>query len=157
MSDSTSTGAGLASIRFGHRRHRVASLVHRWLGLIEDPTCPPHLLAELLVDGFELSFSGGPITSLPGLQDWHQNMADRFAANTGDVQNLVVGARDGDPDGHAELAVDFDFEWAGIASDGTVTTARTHHRWTVIDRPDDRFARAKTMHVEVLRAFTEQP
>ena len=45
------------------------------------------------------------------------------------------------------------FDWNGILPNATEMTAKTKHTWIVIDDPTERFARIKTMDVEVLEPF----
>jgi hypothetical protein len=47
--------------------------------------------------------------------------------------------------------------WQGSLPDGKPMLAKTRHAWTVIDPPQERFARVKTVAVQVLEPLAPQP
>jgi hypothetical protein len=49
--------------------------------------------------------------------------------------------------------VQADFARQGLLPDGKEMITKSRHRWTVIDNPQERFARIKTAAVEVLEPF----
>lgn len=128
--------------------NRILSLAHYWLALIEDPSRNPEPVKEILADGFSLNFSSGAITEFEGFKAWLAGPGSAITASThkiGDFSQESIG------DG--EYKVSMTFDWNGILPDGNEMTAKTRHNWTVTDDPTERFARIKTVDVEVLEPF----
>jgi hypothetical protein len=53
--------------------------------------------------------------------------------------------------------VKVDFSWQGMLPDDQRMASKTRHRWTVVDDPKGRFARIKTLAVDVLEPICPQP
>ncbi len=128
--------------------NRLLSLVHYWLALIEDPSRNPEPVAEILADEFSLNFSSGPITDFEDFKAWLAGPASQVSASTHDVKNFEYESR-----GNDQYTLSVDFDWEGILPNGTVLEAETRHKWTVLDNPAERFARVKSMDVEILKPF----
>lgn len=128
--------------------NRMRSLVHAWLTLIEDPARNPEPVRELLADGFSLNLSSGAITDFEGFKAWLAGPASQVAASTHLLDNFSVSET-----GEGLYEVKADFDWAGLLPDGTELVAKTRHAWTVTNDVSERFARIKTMNVEILEPF----
>lgn len=128
-----------------YAENRLRSLVHYWLALIEDPSRNPEPVREILADGFALNFSSGAITDFAGFEAWLAGPGSQVAASTHVISEFSVMEN---ADGTYGMTVDFD--WAGILPDGKEMVAKTRHTWTVTNDVTERFARIKTLDVEVL-------
>ena len=131
-----------------YAENRMLSLVHYWLALIEDPTRNPEPVREILADDFSLNFSSGAITDFDGFKAWLAGPGSQVAASTHMIGDFSVAAVD---KGTYEVSMTFD--WAGITPDGTELVAKTKHDWTVENDVTERFARIKSVDVEVLEPF----
>jgi hypothetical protein len=133
-------------------QNRLASLMHYWLALIEDPARNLEPFREILADRFVLNFSGGKITDFAGFEKWFRGPASAVAASTHVVSNVRQEAA-----GANQYKFSADFDWQGILPDGKEMIAKTRHSWLVADNPKERFARIKTIDVEVLAPFAPKP
>ena len=131
-----------------YAENRMRSLVHYWLALIEDPARNPEPVREILADGFSLNFSSGAITDFDGFKDWLAGPGSQIAASTHVISDFSVTEKDG-----GTYQVSMSFGWEGITPDGTELVAKTQHIWIVENDVTDRFARIKTVDVEVLEPF----
>ena len=128
--------------------NRMLSLVHYWLALIEDPARNPEPVQELLADDFSLNFSSGAITDFDGFRAWLAGPGSQVAASTHVIGDFAVALQDDET-----YQVTMTFDWAGITPDGTELVAKTQHIWGVENDVAERFARIKSMDVEVLEPF----
>lgn len=128
--------------------NRMRSLVHYWLALIEDPTRDPEPVREILADGFSLNFSSGAITDFDGFKAWLAGPGSQVKASTHEIGDFSQEST-----GENTYKVTMTFDWNGIAPDDTQLVAKTRHIWTVEDDPTERFARIKTVDVDVLEPF----
>ncbi|WP_298819046.1 hypothetical protein [uncultured Roseibium sp.] len=138
----------VTSFQDAYAENRLRSLVHYWLALIEDPSRNPEPVQEILSDDFSLNFSSGAITDFNGFKAWLAGPASQVAASTHVISNFE--AKDL---GEGEYTATMDFDWAGITPDGTELVAKTRHTWTATNDVNERFARIKTVDVEVLEPF----
>ena len=134
--------------RDAYAENRVKSLVHYWLALIEAPSRNPEPAREILADTFSLNFSSGTITDFEGFSAWLAGPASQVAAST-----HVLGDFEVKETGSDTYAMSVDFDWTGVTPDGTILIAKTRHNWTVENDPAERFARIKTIDVDVLENF----
>lgn len=139
---------GDAAFEDAYAANRMLSLVHYWLALIEDPARDPEPVREILADTFSLNFSSGAITDFEGFKDWLAGPGSQVAASTHVVENFSARHVEGQT-----YALSVDFDWTGITPDGTVLVAKTRHNWTAVNDVTERFARIKTVDVEVLESF----
>lgn len=131
-----------------YAENRMRSLVHYWLALIEDPSRNPEPVREILADGFSLNFSSGAITDFEGFAEWLAGPGSQVAASTHVISNFSA----------IETAtntydINVDFDWSGLLPDGSELVAKTRHHWSVENDLTERFARIKTVDVEVLEPF----
>ncbi|MCY6380752.1 hypothetical protein [Hoeflea prorocentri] len=145
VQDSDGTAAEFVS-EYGNNRMR--SLVHYWLALIEDPSRNPEPVKEILADDFSLNFSSGAITDFDGFKAWLTGPASAVVASTHKISDFSQESV-----GDNEYRVSMTFDWNGILPDQTEMTAKTRHTWLVVDDPSERFARIKTVDVEVIEPF----
>lgn len=131
-----------------YAKNRMLSLVHYWLALIEDPSRNPEPVKEILANGFSLNFSSGTITEFAGLEAWLAGPGSQVAASTHVLSNFSTVVN-----GDGTFGMSVDFDWAGVMPDGTELIAKTRHQWTATNDVTERFARIKTMDVEVLEPF----
>ncbi|WP_298260799.1 hypothetical protein [uncultured Litoreibacter sp.] len=131
-----------------YAENRMRSLVHYWLALIEDPARNAAPVQEILAEEFSLNFSSGAITDFAGFEAWLAGPGSQVSASTHILSNF--SAQDLGDDQYS-LSVDFD--WAGITPDGVELVAKTRHNWTATNDVTERFARIKTVDVEVLEPF----
>ena len=132
--------------------NRLRSVMHYWLALIEDPARNPAPAQEILAEDFSLNFSSGKITDFEGFKSWLAGPASQVAASTHMPSNISYEVLD-----EALYQLKVDFDWEGILPNGQGMTAKTRHVWTVTDDPSERFARIKSMDVEVLEPFAPKP
>ena len=129
-----------------YAENRLASLMHYWLAIIEDPARDPEPVREILADEFSLNFSIGGITDFEGFRDWLAGPGSQISASTYAIKNLS----------HEELGdnvyrLSAGLDWQGILPDGREVEANTRHVWIVVDDPSERFARIKQVDVEAIR------
>ncbi len=135
-----------------YAQNRLQSLVHYWLALIEDPARNAEPVQEILADEFSLNFSSGAITDFEGFRQWLAGPGSQVTASTHKISNFSHTTL---ADNQYEIMMDFD--WNGILPNGTEMTAKTRHSWKVMDNPTERFARIKSVDVEILEPFTPKP
>lgn len=128
--------------------NRMLSLVHYWLALIEDPARDPEPVREILVEDFSLNFSSGAITDFDGFKDWLAGPGSAVKASTHEIGDFMQ-----EETSENTYKVTMTFDWNGIAPNDTHLLAKTRHSWVVEDDPTERFARIKTVDVEVLEPF----
>jgi hypothetical protein len=128
-----------------YARNRVMSLAHYWFALIEGPARDPEPVKEILADGFSLNFSRGPITDFDGFEKWLTGPAAQFSSTAHVLSKISVQSPQNN-----EFLLTFETDWGGILPDDTEMTVKTRHAWTVVDNPSHRFARIKSVNVEVL-------
>ncbi|WP_179380331.1 hypothetical protein [Jannaschia marina] len=128
-----------------YAENRMRSLVHYWLALIEDPARDPDPVREILAEDVRLDFSSGAITDFEGFADWLAGPGSQVAASTHEIGNFSV-----EEAGEGVYRVGMDFDWNGLLPDGTRMVAKTRHDWTVENDVSERFARIRTIDVEVL-------
>ncbi len=128
--------------------NRMRSLVHYWLALIEDPARDAEPVREILADGFSLNFSSGAINDFEGFRAWLAGPGSAVKASTHEIGDFTHALT---ADGNYTITMTFD--WNGILPNDAEMTAKTRHTWVVVDDPTQRFARIKTMDVEVLEPF----
>lgn len=128
--------------------NRALSVVHYWLAIIEDPARDPEPAKEILADGFALNFSSGAITDFEGLKAWLTGPAASVSASSHSLKNFSANA-----DSDQEITLTVGFDWQGILPDGTRLEAETLHNWTLTNDITERFARIKSVDVEIIKPF----
>lgn len=131
-----------------YANNRMLSLVHYWLALIEDPSRDPQPVQEILADGFSLNFSSGAIIDFEGFKTWLAGPGSAVIASTHKIGNFSQESI-----GKNQYRITMTFDWNGILPNKSEMMAKTKHVWTVVDNPTERFARIKTVDVEILEPF----
>jgi hypothetical protein len=139
------------AFKMAYGENRLWSLVHYWLAILEDPSRNPEPVQEILTDSFVLNFSSGTIRDFDGFKSWLAGPGSQAKASTHAVSHFAY-----ETTADNQYALSMDFDWEGILPDGKIMTAKTHHRWIVLDDPAERFARIKSIDVEVLKPFAAQ-
>jgi hypothetical protein len=129
--------------------NRLRSLLHYWLALIEDPARTSAPFMEILADGFQLNFTSGVISDADSFDAWVKGPASSVAASKHDLEDFTFEVT-----GENAYRLNVKMNWWGLLPDGRRMVAKTDHTWDVVDDPSERFARIKTINVEVLKPFT---
>ena len=136
----------LGTFSSAYEANRLASLLHYWLALIEDPRRNPEPVREILAEGFSLNFSSGGITEFDEFKEWLEGPGSQIPASTYTLSDLVH-----EDYGNQTYSLSAVLDWRGILPDGREVGSKTRHDWIVEDDPSERFARIKTMDVAVVR------
>jgi hypothetical protein len=128
--------------------NRIKSLMHYWLALIEDPKRRLEPFAEIFAKDFRLEFSSGTLTDMPSFEKWFRGPGSAVSASTHKVSNFSYQRLSAN-----NYAMQADFDWNGLLPNGAQLTGKTRHNWTVEDLVSERFARIKTVKVQVLQPF----
>ena len=135
-----------------YEANRLKSVLHYWLAIIEDPKRDAAPVREILAEDFVLNFSSGPITSYEGYEAWLKGPGSQVSASTHSVTDF-----DFEQLGEGIYRMNATLDWQGILPNGNEMVARTRHTWTVEDDPSERFARIKTVDVDLLVPFSAKP
>ncbi|MEL6678572.1 MAG: nuclear transport factor 2 family protein [Pseudomonadota bacterium] len=133
--------------RDAYLENRARATVHAYLAFLENPERTLAPFEEILTDAFSINFSSGAITTLDGFAAWLAGPASSVSASQHRISEFSVQGTD------TAFSVEMAFDWSGLAPDGTQLEARTRHRWRLVNDVAERFARIKTVDVEVLVPF----
>jgi hypothetical protein len=133
-----------AELTYATTLHPTDTVLPEFL-LIEDPKRRLEPFREVLADSFELQFSSGPITDFRAFEQRFRGPASAVAASAHEIGNFSCERVD-----RTTYRVQVDFGWQGILPNDQRMVGKTRHRWTVVDDPKERFARIKTLVVDVL-------
>ncbi len=126
--------------------HRLRSLAHHWLYLLDrnDGNAAP--LDELFADGFELAWSPAGIRTREDLAAWYHGVSTRLLKSSHSIGSFEYERRD---DGR--FAVRLELQWYGFTRErpDEELEASTLHEWTVVDDPSERFARIEAAKIKV--------
>ena len=124
--------------------NRMLSLVHYWLLNMEQLDGNVESFKELLTDDFKLHFSTSsePISSIDELEKWLNGAPKQLKQSSHFPENFMVKEL-----GNNEYEVNVDFVWRGITKDNKGLKATTAHKWSVVDNPNDRFAKIKEVKI----------
>jgi len=131
-----------------YTNNRARSLVHYWFAIIEDPTRDPIPVKEILADEFSLNFASGKVTDYEGFTQWLTGPASQVVASTHTIANFTTTALCDD-----KITVEMDLDWLGILPNQQWMSAKTRHIWLIENTVSERFARIKSMDIEILEAF----
>jgi hypothetical protein len=146
--EQTSLRASVEDIKNSHMRTRLLTLVHRWLELVENPERTPEPFQEIIAEDILFNFSSGAIENFEDLSAWINGPASSVAYSKHELSEFRF-----EKISEAEYTLWVTMDWNGLLPNGKHMTAKTLHNWTVVDNPSDRFARIKTIKVEVLEPF----
>jgi len=144
------TGETSLDFEDAYPKNRMLSLVHYWAALMEQLDGNVEPFKELLAPHFTLNFSSenNKIDSIDDLSTWLNGAPLQLKQSSHHIENFsVVETKEN------HFTVNVDFDWYGITKADQRMAARTRHTWTVIDNPDERFAKVQNVNVEALEAF----
>lgn len=137
------------AFKSAYPENRLLSLIHYWLTLIEDPARDAVPVCEILADNFSLNFSDdSQIQTFDEFEVWLHGPASQVKASTHEISNFSYSVLS-----EHQYRLQVDFDWQGILPNDAQMIAQTRHTWTVIDDPQERFARIQQMDVEALLPF----
>jgi hypothetical protein len=127
--------------------HRLRSLAHRWLYLVDRNDGNAATLDELFAPTFELGWSPTGIRTHEELSAWYLGVSKRVLKSSHTLVGFEYEERD---DGR--YGVRLELQWYGFTREqpGQEHEARTLHEWTVVDDPMDRFARIETAKLRIM-------
>lgn len=129
--------------------NRARSFMHYWCWNIETANGNAGRFRELLADEFELHLSSdGIVNSFEQVEDWINSTPGRIKMSAHYPKNFSFKENE-----DHTIAVSVDFEWRAISADGKEIVAETHHKWTLVNNPDERFARMKNMRIDQVKAL----
>lgn len=135
--------------RGDYLEHCALAFAHQWCALLEAPGSDQAQVSELIDDQTELSASDGRIISgVDEIVAWFEATACAVEHTAHTITGLRV---EGGPDD--EIRVTLDFAWQGLTATQQAMRARTHHEWTLVDRPA-RLPVLRTFHVDIVEPFT---
>lgn len=129
--------------------NRINSLVYYWLSNMEQLDGNVKPFEELLTSDFKLNFSTGVIESIEGFETWLNGTPKQLSQSSHHPEDLKIDVID-----DTTYKVSVTFDWYGIAKNGQKMKVKTLHKWTVIDNPNERFARIKNIDVEQIEPLT---
>jgi hypothetical protein len=131
-------------------KNRMMSLMHYWIANVEQLDGNVTPFKEILTDDFSLNLSATTkLNSFEDLQSWINTAAQQLKQGSHHVEDLNVKSL-----GDNQYEVNIIFDWYGITKTDDNMTMKTQHKWLVIDNPDERFARIKSMDVSKLENLT---
>lgn len=128
---------------------RMMALMHYWLFNIEQLTINTEAFKELLEEDFQLNFPSGSITTLDQFATWLAKAAHQLDLTSHYPRDISVELLDKNT---FQLTVTFD--WEGFTKSQQKMTGITRHIWVATDHLKERFAKIKSMDVEVLAPFS---
>lgn len=126
-----------------YANNRVMSLLHYWLLNMEQLDGNVKPFEELLAPDFILDFStAGRLESTEKLATWLQTVPTQLKLSSHYPQNFIVKSA-----GKNLYEMEVDLVWRGVTKDDKAVKATTHHKWMIVDDPNERFAKIKTAKV----------
>ncbi|MGI2170412.1 hypothetical protein ACROAE_09470 [Shewanella sp. MF05960] len=130
--------------------NRVLSLLHYWLLNMEQLDGNVLPFEEVLAPEFTLDFSTvGLIESTDQLAMWLQTVPTQLKLSSHYPQNFSVKAI-----GDNQFEMEVNLVWRGVTKDDKAMKATTHHKWLIVDNPNERFARIKTAKITQVDALS---
>lgn len=131
-------------------RIRSLALMHYYLFLIEKLDNNAAEFQEILSDDFQLNLSKETLlNSIDGLANWLNDVAQKITVTNHYPKNIEINVLGKDT---YELTVEFD--WEGWTKTAQKMIAKTKHKWVIIDKKNDRFAKIQSIDVEQLIPFS---
>jgi len=128
--------------------NRLGSLAHYWFALIEDPSRNPEPFKEILDTNFSLDFSRGAITEFDSFKKWLAGPASQVTASKHKISDFSFIEQKAN-----QYKITMNLDWNGILPNQAEMTAKTKHSWIVVDNKTERFARIKSIKVEIIEPF----
>ncbi|MEV7603779.1 DUF4440 domain-containing protein [Kitasatospora sp. NPDC089797] len=141
-----------ATLTTAAAENRARAFLYRWLELLERTTGDAEPLRELLADDLVMTLPDGRVLrDHDEVAAWYDGTRAAVRLSLHHVRGLTVTPG---PGRTYDLAVDFD--WQGIAVDGSPMTARTRHAWTLTDTGESHL-RLSRFTVTAVEPFTPVP
>ncbi|MFJ8478328.1 hypothetical protein [Kitasatospora sp. NPDC094011] len=132
--------------------NRARAFLYRWLELLERTTGDAEPLRELLADDLAMTLTDGRVLhDHDEVAAWYLGTREAVQLSLHHVRGLTVTPGAGRT---YDLLIDFD--WQGIAKDGSPMTARTRHAWTLTDTGESHL-RLSRFAVTAVEPFTPVP
>jgi hypothetical protein len=127
--------------------HRLRSLAHRWLYLVDRNDGNVASFDELFAAEFELAWTSDGIRTRDELFAWYRGVSDRVLKSSHTIADFTCTEQ-----GSGRYGLRLDLQWYGFTREQPEQEieAKTRHEWTVADDPSDRFARIEKAKLEVL-------
>lgn len=146
------TGVSDLTFEDAYPTNRALSLMHYFLALMEklDGNVAP--FKELLAPEFAFNFSSANnnIQTVEALSAWLNTVPSQLKQSSHYPENFSVTVTK-----EGQYLVSVDFDWYGITKSDQKMTAKTRHSWVIIDNPEERFARLKSINVEAIKPFQQ--
>lgn len=132
-------------------QNRLTSLVNYWILLVEHPGRDAEPFREILAPELDIRFSaeGDTYTRFEQIAAWVAGPVSSLPATRHVILPLTYMEL-----GTNRYEINIGFDWQGIRPDGARMTAKTNHKWIVVDDPSERFARVENIRVEQIEPFT---
>jgi len=128
---------------------RMMALMHYWLYNVERLTATIDPFKEILVTDFQLNFPSEQITTLDQFAIWLTKAANQLEITSHYPRDVSVESI---AENVFQLRVTFD--WEGVTKTEQKMTGITRHVWVATNHLKERFAKIKSMDVEVLSPFS---
>lgn len=127
--------------------HRLRSLAHHWLYLIDRNTGDAAPFDELLADPFELDWAPTVIRTREEFSAWYRALSRRMLMSSHTLAGLECVAMGAD-----RYQARLELHWSGATrlQPEEALEARTLHEWTVMDDHTERFARIERATIRLL-------
>ncbi|MDI9310338.1 MAG: hypothetical protein QM535_08985, partial [Limnohabitans sp.] len=130
-----------------YTENRAKSFMHYWLYLMECPVVDK--FKELLDENFILNLSSGEtISEFEAFRIWLESSSSKLITSTHSYKNLEIINNQNNT-----ISVKVNLEWKGITVENKKMIAETHHKWTLSNDTEERFARMKQMNVTIVKPF----
>jgi hypothetical protein len=127
--------------------HRLRSLAHHWLYLVDRNDGDAASLEALFAAAFELEWSPGGIRTREELSAWYRGVSERVLKSSHTLARFQYEALDS-----GRYGVRLELQWYGFtrAEPEQELEARTLHEWTVTSDPSDQFARIERARIRIV-------
>jgi hypothetical protein len=127
--------------------HRLRSLTHHWLYLVDRNDGDATPFDDLIATTFDLDWSPTGIRTRAALSAWYRELSERVLKSSHTLARLQYEVRD-----RERYGVRLELHWYGFTrvQPELELEGRTLHEWTVSDDPSDRFARIENAKTKVL-------
>jgi len=127
--------------------HRLRSLAHRWLYLVDRNDGNAVSFDELFAEEIELAWSPAGIRTHEELGEWYRGVSQRVLKSSHTLSDFRFEQLD-----EGRYRMRLELQWYGFtrAQPHEEVEARTLHEWTVVDDPSDPFARIEKAKIEIL-------
>lgn len=130
--------------------NRSKSLIYYWFYILDNFEGNEQKVKELLAENFEFYFFDKSATDYDQfvhiVKDSYKELESGFHAPK-NIQTVQLEKNN--------YSISFDLEWYGITKDGKRLVGEVHQDWTIINNPDERFAKIKDIRIKLIEPFHE--